>query len=167
MSARSPDASTIACSANLTDSSAFCGNRRFASAMRKMFIFTANHILISVVSLECVGLTPLWSRSGVSDNKAASSRRTPRRRPNSKLPHFGRQKQVDATKIEGVFEIHLETLKQCRPSWNQRRLAKESSCHKKAQRRKLIICASCASLWLNLSIYLHGYPRTLPYFAAY
>jgi len=32
-------------------------------------------------SLACGGLTPLWSRSIVIDNKAASSRRTPGRRP--------------------------------------------------------------------------------------
>src|SRR5689334_4677287 len=33
-----------------------------------------------VVSLECGGLTPLWPRSSDIDNKAASGRRTPRRR---------------------------------------------------------------------------------------
>jgi hypothetical protein len=32
------------------------------------------------VSLECGGLPPLWPRSSVIDNKAAASRRTPRRR---------------------------------------------------------------------------------------
>ena len=35
---------------------------------------------LASTSLECGGLTPLWLRSSVIDNKAASSRRTPKRR---------------------------------------------------------------------------------------
>ena len=42
---------------------------------------TENESKATGVSLECGGLTPLWSRSSVADNKAASSRRTPKRRP--------------------------------------------------------------------------------------
>jgi len=39
-------------------------------------------------SLECGGLAPLWPRSSVIDNKAAPGRRTPGRRPSSRLVLF-------------------------------------------------------------------------------
>src|SRR5215216_5316887 len=42
-------------------------------------------LLVSGASLQCGGLTPLWYRSSVIDNKAASGRRTPKRRPTSRL----------------------------------------------------------------------------------
>ena len=42
------------------------------------------------ISLECGGLTPLWPRLGVIYTKAASSRRTLRRRPISQRLTSGR-----------------------------------------------------------------------------
>src|SRR6185436_11528296 len=48
--------------------------------------------LVSGAPLECGGLTPLWSRSSLFDNKAPSGRRTPRRRSIS--PSLGRCSHV-------------------------------------------------------------------------